>query len=143
VPFPVSVVEVEHGTGLAGEVGVARKHPAPSAPRPQRVLVKPTPDCDPADLGYDAGGQHITTQLSAAEARERQPQPGGQLTRQCLHLGDDARGKKQRDDLCGDAPPTPPGVLGRSASAICSRPAAACRGAPRSPCSPTHRQRAG
>ena len=91
--FPASVIEVEDASRLHGELEIAREEPASSAPRTQRILMQPSPDRDAADLGHNAGGQHVATQLRAAEARQRQAELGRQFTRQCLHQGDHARGE--------------------------------------------------
>ncbi len=102
--LPTTVAEVENASRLDGKLRIAREDPAASAPRTQRILVQPAPDCHTADLGHDAGGQHMAPQLGADEARQRQTKLGGQFTRQHFHIGDHARGKKQRVDLGGNDP---------------------------------------
>jgi hypothetical protein len=47
----------------------------------------------------------VAAQLATTEARQRQPERGGELTRERLHLSDDPRGKNRAADRCGDAPP--------------------------------------
>ena len=43
----------------------------------------------PLIVGDDAGRQHLPAQLRVAEARQRQPQRGGQFTGQSFHFRDD------------------------------------------------------
>src|SRR5438067_438818 len=43
--LPASLVQVQDAPGLGLEVRIARKDPAAMLPRPDCVLVQPTPDC--------------------------------------------------------------------------------------------------
>jgi hypothetical protein len=41
--IPLASVQIQHASGLGGEVRVAREHPTAVIPRPDRILVQPAP----------------------------------------------------------------------------------------------------
>src|SRR3970282_1719602 len=90
----------------------------------------------------EPSGEDVPRHLRPADARERQAEGGGELTREGLHERNDPRGKNQRGDLCADAPRGPRGVLDRSAGGTYSPTVAADPADRRSPCSRVPRLRA-
>ncbi len=130
---PAPVIEVEDAPRLGRELRISREDPTPPGPGTHRILVEPPPDRDPADVGGDPRRQHLTPKLRATEARQPQPQLGGQLGRESLHFSDDPRGKKLAAGLSANDPRVRRGVLGRSVFATCSPQGEACRDARRSP----------
>src|SRR6266478_6544256 len=94
--FPATLVEVQNGAGLGGEVRVAWEYPAAMAPGPQCVLAEPAPQRGAADLGDNAVCDRLAPQLGNRPARQRQPTARGQFTSQCLDLDNHIGGKSGR-----------------------------------------------
>src|SRR5215475_5166081 len=126
--LPAPMVEVEDTPGLDRKVGVAREDPTAMAPRPQRVLAQPAPQRRPADLSNEPLRHHLTPQLGASPARQRQAAPRGQLTRQRLDLDHEAGGKSAAVARRVASRRGQRVALDRSAVATCSRSGAACPG---------------
>lgn len=106
IPEELGPVDVPGGLVGAGPVaGVLVLHshrparsrrPGGMAPAPETdcFLVEPAPDLDPADLGHQAGGQHVPAQHLPAEPGEGKADFVGELAGERLDLIDQLRGKK-------------------------------------------------
>lgn len=125
--FPHTLVQVEDATGLGGEQRITRKNPAPVRPWPDGVGREPPPHGVSADGGCDAPFDSLSSDVGAAQPRERNIPFSRDFTCQRLYLNCDFRGEKCAGDRALAVPRGRPSVPRRSAYAI-SRRFGAARG---------------
>lgn len=115
--IPASLIKVEQATGLADEVGVARKDPTAVVPGANGVLVQPPPDGASRDAGDQAGLTDLAPELAGAPARQGDALGGWQLTGEGLDLNDQFWGGKSGDGPDGDVLRGRPNVARRNVCA--------------------------
>ena len=93
--LPNTIIQIEDAPGLGREIGIAWKDPTAMLPRTQRIGAEP-PQSRPADLRYQALGDHFAPNLRERKSRQWQPQAMGKFTSESLNLNDDAGGKTGR-----------------------------------------------
>src|SRR3990172_9033164 len=120
-PLKDPLVEVEDARGFGRKERISRKNPATMLPWLDRILGKPAPDGAVADTSHQPGAPCLGRHVGRAHPGERNPQVGGQFTRQGLDVDDELRGENPAGGRGGGAPQAPPGVARRIASAISRR----------------------
>src|SRR5213593_132757 len=87
-PLPDPLIEIEDPPGLGGEIWVAWENPAAVLPRPNGILVQPSPNSAVANRGDQSAATDIVGYLADAPSGQRQAQQVRQLTRCCLDADD-------------------------------------------------------
>src|SRR2546426_6927289 len=79
LPYPR--VEIQHPSGLAGKVRIARKNPAAVLPRTNGILVQPAPNRAATDAGDQACSAGVAGPLRRAPTGQWLLRGGGPITR--------------------------------------------------------------
>src|SRR3990172_11274096 len=116
--LPPAFVQVQDAPCLFGELGVPGENPAAVLPRPDGILMEPTPDRRSADGGHQPGPAGLGSQLHRVPARQRHARLGGQFAGQGFNGDDDVWGKMRGDGPDAAVLPNPPDGAGRNAFAI-------------------------
>ena len=93
-PLKDPLVEVEDARGFGRKERIAGKNPTSVLPGLDRILGKPAPDGAVADTSHQPGAPCLGRHVGRAHPGERNPQVGGQFTRQGLDVDDELRGEK-------------------------------------------------
>jgi len=91
--LPDPIIQIEDAPGLGREIGIAWEDPTAMSPRTKRIGAEPTPQSRPADLRYQALGDHSAPNLRERKSRQRRLQAMRKFTSESLNLDDDAGGK--------------------------------------------------
>src|SRR6266704_884333 len=86
-------IQVQHHPRLGGKLRIAREDPGVMLPGFARVGVQPAPQRGGGDALDQPGREEFLAQLAKAPAAKWHPSGGGQLTGDCLGLGNDRSGK--------------------------------------------------
>ena len=100
--LPAPLVQVQDARGFDLELGIARKEPAAVLPRPDGVLVQPTPHRAVADARHQPRALGLSRHIGHAESRQRQAEVGRTFARDRLDLN---------RELWGERPEGVPGGL--------------------------------
>ena len=117
--LPDAIIQIEDAPGLGREIWIAREDPTAMSPRTERIGAKPAPQSRPADLRYQALGDHFSPNLRKRESRQWQLQAMGKFTSESLNLNDDAGGKTGRVARPEAEPRGREAARGQIACAIC------------------------
>ena len=117
--LPDAIIEIEDAPGLGREIGIAWEDPTAMLPRTERIGAEPAPQSRPADLRYQALGDHFAPNLRERKSRQWQLQAMGKFTSESLNLNDDAGGKTGRVVRPEAEPRGREAARGQIACAIC------------------------
>ena len=117
--LPDAIIQVEDASGLGCEIGIAWEDPTAMSPRTESIGAEPAPQSRPADLRYQALGDHFTPNLGKRKSRQRQLQAMWKFTSESFNLDDDAGGKTGRVARPEAEPRGREAARGQIACAIC------------------------
>jgi len=93
--LPNTFIQIQNGTGLVSEVGIARENPRSIAPGAKSIATEPAPQGSAADLSDQALCHDMLTNFCNREPGQGKSQGVGKLAGQCLNLNDEAGGKSE------------------------------------------------
>ena len=91
--FPDALIQIENGTGLFNEPGIAREDPATMPPRTKSIFAEPAPYGGSTDLSHESLIENFLTDVGHREARERKAPAVRQFTSESFYLNDETGGK--------------------------------------------------
>lgn len=112
--IPLAGVQIQDASGFDGELGVARKDPAPMLPGTDGILIEPAPDGLVADCCHQATMLRLPSNVRATQARKWEASRGRQFAGEGFNLHNDLWGEKHGGDPREGALPRLEGVHRRS-----------------------------